>query len=86
MVNLIVEHVWKDKNKDEAFKVVGSIIEMEKGGKLPEGYKLQSVQVLGSENKAICNWEAPSRNDLLALVKQVNPPTKYSVYEAQKIF
>lgn len=86
MVNLIVEHVWKDKNKDEAFKVVGSIVEMEKDGKLPEGFKLLTVQVIGAENKAICNWEAPSRNDLLSLVKKVNPPTKYSVYDAQKIF
>ncbi|MFG1518920.1 MAG: hypothetical protein AAE977_00385 [Thermoplasmataceae archaeon] len=86
MVNLLVEHRWKDKNKDEAFKVVGSIIEMQKNSKMPEGFKLLSVQVVGSENMAICNYEAPSKEALESLVKKVNPPTKYQVFEAQKIF
>ena len=86
MANLIIEHEWKEKNKDAAFKVVGSIIDMQKNSKLPAGFKLISVQVLGDKNRAICNWEAPSRDALLSLVKQVNPPTKYEVYEAQKIF
>lgn len=86
MVNLLVEHEWKEKNKDEVFKVVGNIIDMQKNNKLPEGYKLLSVQVIGSENRAVCNWEAPGKNELLSLVKQVNPPTKFAVHEAQKIF
>ncbi len=86
MTNLIVEHEWKEKNKEEAFKVVGSIVEMAKNSKLPAGFKLQSIQVLGSENKAICNWEAPSKNDMIGLLKQVNPPTKHTVFEAQKLF
>ena len=86
MVSLIIEHEWKEKHKDEAFKVVGSIIDMEKNRKLPEGFKLISVQILANKDRAICNWEAPSRDALLSLVKQVNPPTKYEVYEAQKIF
>ncbi len=86
MVNVIVEHEWEDSNKEEAFKVVGNIVNMQKESKLPEGFKLLSVQVISSKNRAICSWEAPNTDSLLSLVKQVNPPTKYDVMEAQKIF
>jgi len=86
MVNVIVEHEWEDSKKDEAFKVVGNIVNMQKENKLPEGFKLLSVQVIASKNKAICSWEAPGADSLLSLVKQVNPPTRYEVNEAQKIF
>ncbi|MCL4331180.1 MAG: hypothetical protein M1304_02780 [Candidatus Thermoplasmatota archaeon] len=85
MVNLIVEHRWKEKNQEAAFKVVGSIVEMAKNGKLPQGFSLKSINVIGSERMAICNWEAPSLNDLKGLVEQVNPPTKYEIFEAQKL-
>ncbi len=85
MVNLIVEHRWKEKNQEAAFKVVGSIVEMAKNGKLPQGFSLKSINVIGSERMAICNWVAPSLNDLKGLVEQVNPPTKYEIFEAQKL-
>ena len=85
MVNLIVEHRWKEKNQESAFKVVGSIVDMAKNGKLPQGFSLKSINVIGSERMAICNWEAPSLNDLKGLVAQVNPPTKYEIFEAQKL-
>lgn len=85
MVNLIVEHRWKEKNQEAAFKVVGSIVEMAKNGKLPTGFSLKSINVVSSERLAICNWEAPSLNDLKGLVAQVNPPTKYEIFEAQKL-
>ena len=85
MVNLIVEHRWKEKNQEAAFKVVGSIVDMAKNGKLPQGFSLKSINVIGSERMAICNWEAPSLNDLKGLVEQVNPPTKYEIFEAQKL-
>ena len=85
MVNLIVEHRWKEKNQEAAFKVVGSIVEMAKNGKLPQGFSLKSINVIGSERMAICNWEAPTLNDLKVLVEQVNPPTKYEIFEAQKL-
>ena len=39
----------------EAFKVVGSIIDMEKNKKLPEGFKLISVQVLANKDRAIAS-------------------------------
>ena len=86
MVNLIVEHRWKNRDKESAFKVVGEIVEMAKNGKLPEGYALQSIQVIGAENMALCNWEAPGKEEMKGLLKQVNPPTKHEVYEAQKSF
>ena len=85
LVNLIVEHRWKEKNQEEAFKVVGSIVDMAKNGKLPQGFSLKSINVIGSERMAICNWEAPSLADLKGLVAKVNPPTKYEVFEAQKL-
>ncbi len=85
MVNLIVEHRWKEKNQEAAFKVVGSIVDMAKNGKLPQGFSLKSINVIGSERMAICNWEAPGLNDLKGLVAQVNPPTKYEIFEAQKL-
>ncbi|MEM0157520.1 MAG: hypothetical protein QXN26_05605 [Thermoplasmataceae archaeon] len=85
MVNLIVEHRWKEKNQEAAFKVVGSIVDMAKNGKLPQGFSLKSINVIGSERMAICNWEAPSLSDLKGLVAQVNPPTKYEIFEAQKL-
>ncbi|MEM0159007.1 MAG: hypothetical protein QXV22_05405 [Thermoplasmataceae archaeon] len=86
MANIIVEHRWKEKNKDEAFKVVGSIVDMAKNGKLPSGFSLKSINVIGSENRAVCNWDAPSVNDMKDLLAKVNPPTKHEVYEAMKVF
>lgn len=86
MVNLIVEHRWKDRDQEGAFKAVSGIVEMAKGNKLPAGYSLKSIQVIGNENMAICNWEAPSKDAMISLLKQVNPPTKHEVFEAQKLF
>lgn len=86
MTNVIVEHRWKPKEKDEVVKVVGGIVDMSKTGKLPEGFKLNSIQLVGSEDMAICNWEAPSAEAMRGLLEKVNPPTKHKVYEATKIF
>ncbi|QRF75189.1 hypothetical protein Thermo_00683 [Thermoplasmatales archaeon] len=86
MANIIVEHRWKEHNKAEAFKVVGSIVDMAKNGKLPAGFTLKSINVIGQEDRAVCNWEAPSVGDMQNLLKSVNPPTKHEVYAADKIF
>ncbi|CAC11311.1 hypothetical protein [Thermoplasma acidophilum] len=85
MVSLIVEHRWKGKNQDEAFKVVGSIIDMQKNGKLPAGFTLKSVNVIGDERMAICEWEAPSLEDFKSLMEKVNPPTKHEIFATQKL-
>ncbi len=85
MVNAIVEHKWEEASQEKVFNVVGNIVEMSKSGKLPEGFKLKSINVIGSQRRAICNWDAPSIADLEGLVKQVNPPTEFKVYEAMKI-
>ncbi|MGP6240284.1 hypothetical protein ACNF40_07750 [Cuniculiplasma sp. SKW4] len=86
MADVIVEHKWKEKNGEEVVKVVGSIIDMQKNGKLPAGFTLKSISVLKGENTAICNWEAPSVKDMKDLLEKVNPPTKHEVLEAQKMF
>ncbi|BAB59379.1 TVG0246963 [Thermoplasma volcanium GSS1] len=85
MVSIVVEHRWKEKNQDAAFKVVGSIIDMQKNGTLPAGFTLKSVNVIGSERMAVCEWDAPSLDDFKALLEKVNPPTKHEVFEAQRL-
>jgi hypothetical protein len=85
MANVIVEHRWKPKNGEEVTKVVGSIVQMSKDGKLPAGFELKSINVIGSESMAICNWEAPSVKDMKDLLAKVNPPTKHEVYDAQRL-
>ncbi|MCL5438346.1 MAG: hypothetical protein M1148_04020 [Candidatus Thermoplasmatota archaeon] len=85
MVNAIVEHRWKPEDEEKVFSVVGSIIEMSKSGKLPEGFKLGSVNVIGEERRAICNWEAPGVSELEGLVREVSPPTEFRVFEAKRI-
>lgn len=85
MVNAIVEHVWKESDQEKVFNVVGSLVEMSKSGKIPEGFKLKSIDVIGAERRAICNWDAPSLPALEGLVKQLSPPTSFKVLEALKI-
>ena len=86
MADLIVQHTWKQENAEAAFAVVKNIIGMAQSGKLPAGYSLKSVNVVAGDNRAFCTWQAPSKQDLEALVGQVNPPTEHSVFEVQKIF
>ncbi len=85
MATIIVEHTWNDQDKDELFKVVGSIVEMQQNGSLPEGFALKSIDVLNGENRAICHWQAPSRDAMSSLLGQVNPPSKHNVFETQKV-
>jgi hypothetical protein len=86
MTNVVVEHRWKAENQAEAFKVVGSIVDMAKKGALPAGFSLKAINVLAGENRAICNWEAPSASAMNDLLSKVNPPTEHRVIEAQRIF
>jgi hypothetical protein len=86
MVNVIVEHRWKNRDNNEVVKVMGGIMEMAKDRKLPEGFELKSINVLNTEYMAICNWEAPSLNGLKELLEKVNPPTKHKLIEAQKLY
>jgi hypothetical protein len=85
MVSLIVEHRWKEKNEQDAFKVVGSIIDMQKNGKLPQGFSLKSVNVVEKEKMAVCSWDAPSLEDFKGLMEKVNPPTKHEIYVANRL-
>lgn len=86
MVNAIVEHKWNESDQTKVFEVVGNIVDMAKSGKLPSGFKLNYVNVVASERRAICGWDAPSAEGLRKLVDQVNPPTTHVVNEAMKIF
>jgi hypothetical protein len=86
MANIIVEHRWKTEKQAEAFKVVGSIVDMAKKGGLPAGFSLKAINVIPGENRAICNWEAPSAAAMNELLSKVNPPTEHKVTEAQKLF
>lgn len=85
MANVVVEHIWNEDDKEDLFKVVSSIVEMKNNKSLPEGFNLNSIDVLGGENRAICHWEVPSKDAMVNLLGQVNPPSKHNVYETQKV-
>lgn len=85
MVNAIVEHKWEEKDEEKIFNIVGSLVEMNKEKKFPEGFKLKSINVIGNERRAICNWDAPKVSDLQELVKSLSPPSDFKVFEAMKI-
>jgi hypothetical protein len=85
MATVIVEHEWNAKDGEKVFKIVGSIVEMSKTGKLPKGFSLKSVDVIAGSPRAICRWEAPSAEALSGLLGQVNPPTTHRVVETQKV-
>lgn len=85
MTTVIVEHEWKKGDTDSVFKVVGSIVDMAKGGKLPQGFSLTSIDVIPDTSKAMCRWEAPSAEALSGLISQVNPPTVHRIKETQRI-
>ncbi|MHB1439549.1 MAG: hypothetical protein ACYCSO_02295 [Cuniculiplasma sp.] len=86
MANIIVEHRWKNHANEEVKKTIAGIIQMANDGKLPEGFQLKSINVLDSELKAICNWEAPSINSMKEFLEKLNPPTKHEIMEAQKAY
>lgn len=85
MATIIVEHEWKNEDGEKVFKVVGSIVNMSKEGKLPEGFSLKSVDAMSGFPKAVCRWEAPSAEALSQLISQVNPPTTHKVTETMKV-
>ncbi|MGC8645203.1 MAG: hypothetical protein ACP5UO_02900 [Thermoplasmata archaeon] len=85
MANLIVEHSWRKEDTDKVLKTVGGIVEMAKASKLPQGFSLKSINALPNENRAICNWEAPSKSALEDLLSSVNPPTDHKVYESVRL-
>ncbi|MCL4447138.1 MAG: hypothetical protein M0Z77_03020 [Thermoplasmatales archaeon] len=85
MTEVIVEHEWNASDSEKVMKVVGSIIEMQKNGSLPQGFSLKSVQLLKNRNKAICNWEATSAESLAGLIGKVNPPTRHTVTEVSRV-
>lgn len=85
MANIIVEHEWKNEDTEQVFKVVGNIVEMSKNGQLPEGFSLKSVDVISGETKAVCRWEAPSKDALAELIGKVDPPTSHKLVETQKV-
>ncbi|MEL9914642.1 MAG: hypothetical protein QW364_05690 [Thermoplasmatales archaeon] len=86
MTNLIVEHTWKPQDRDSVLKVVSGIVDMAKNSKLPQGFSLKSVNAIFDENRAICNWEAPSKAAMEKLLSDVNPPTSHRVFESTKVY
>ncbi len=86
MAEFIVQHNWKAENGEKVVQTVKGIIEMAKESKLPSGFRLESVNVVAGENRALCTWEAPSRKAISDLVQQVNPPTEWSVAELSRMY
>lgn len=86
MVNAIVEHKWKESDQENVFNAIGKIVEMARMNKLPEGFKLKSINIIGNQRRALCSWDAPSMDALKGLVSQINPPTSHEVLEAMSVF
>jgi hypothetical protein len=86
MSDFLIQHVWKSENTENAVKTVKAIAGMAKDGKLPQGFKLKSINAVSGENRAFCTWEAPSRKALADLVAQVRPPTEVTIFELQKMY
>ncbi len=85
MTEVIVEHEWKDVDGESVMKVVGSVIDMQKNGSLPQGFALKGIQLLRDKNRAICTWDAPSGSALSELLGKLSPPTIHTVTEINRV-
>ena len=86
MAEFIIEHEWSAENSERVVKTVNGIVEMAKSSKLPAGFQLKEVNVVAGGTKAFCTWNAPSKSAIAELVQKVNPPTKWSVFELNRMY
>ena len=86
MSNFLVQHRWKGEDGEKVVGIVKGVIGMAKNSQLPSGFGLESVNVVAGENRALCAWNAPSADALSDLIRQVNPPTEWSVLEMNRMY
>ena len=82
----VVQHEWDSAKFGEVVPAVSKIIEGARSGKLPSGFKLLGVVLSKEAPKAYCLWQAESKASLEGLVSSVNPPTRHTISEFDRIY
>ena len=82
----VVQHEWDVAKSNEVVPVVSKIIAGAQSGSLPAGFKLVGVMLSKDAPKACCVWESESRESLEGLLASVNPPTRHTVSEFDRLY
>ena len=82
----VVQHEWDSANTGQVVPVVSKIIENARSGKLPAGFSLLGVMLSKEAPKAYCLWQSESKASLEGLLSSVNPPTRHTVSEFDRIY
>ena len=82
----VVQHEWDSAKTDQVVPVVSKIIESARSGNLPAGFNLLGVMLSKEVPKAYCVWQSESKASLEGLLSSVNPPTRHTVSEFDRIY
>ena len=82
----VVQHEWDEPKTDQVVQAVSKIIESARTGKLPGGFTLLGVMLSKEVPEAHCLWRSESKESLEALLSSVNPPTRHTVSEFDRIY
>ena len=82
----VVQHEWDSSKIDQVVPVVSKIIENAKSGKLPAGFNLLGAMLSKEAPRAYCIWQSESKASLEGLLSSVNPPTRHTVSEFDRIY
>ena len=82
----VVQHDWDSERTSEVVPVVSKIIESAQSGKLPVGFSLLGVMLSREEPRAYCVWQSESKASLEGLLSSVNPPTRHTVSEFDRVY
>ncbi len=82
----VVQHEWDSARTEQVVPVVSKIIENAQSGELPAGFNLLGVMLSKEAPKAYCVWQSESKAALEDLLSSVNPPTRHSVSEFDRVY
>ncbi len=82
----MVTHEWDSSKTDEVVAVVSKIIEVARSGRLPAGFNLLGVMMSREAPKAYCVWQSENKASLEGLLGSVNPPTRHTVSEFDRVY
>ncbi len=86
MAKIYVVHMWEDNQKEAVMQFAEQIKTMAQQKKLPAGLKLLSIDLAENKNIAICQWEAPSVNDLMNAAAQLKPSWKIEAFTYKNVY
>ncbi|BCU67816.1 hypothetical protein HS7_12530 [Sulfolobales archaeon HS-7] len=72
MTKVMVIHEWDDTQKEKVINFFDQLVSMAKSKKLPNGFKLERVDMDEKNNAAVCQWEVPSVQELMNVAGQMN--------------